>query len=176
MRVSGKLVIICILAVALAAAGASWWFRYNATHRAAEFWGGEDARQIRDAPTVALWRLNPPPDSTFLDESSGTYTLVHPDDKHDISTARGLIHLRNALLDDRSYHWPPQPPAPGTRWKWSMVFRNNAAQDDTMLIFSADCKSVATFNRPNEVLSCEPIAAGLSEVFTEFETRPAPAR
>ena len=38
-NVSGKLVIIGIRGGRPAGGGASWWFRYNATHRAAEFWG-----------------------------------------------------------------------------------------------------------------------------------------
>ena len=49
MQLSGKLVIIGIVGVALAGAGAGWWFRYNATHRAAEFWGPQAVRLIRDA-------------------------------------------------------------------------------------------------------------------------------
>jgi hypothetical protein len=55
MYYSGKLVIIGILAVAVASAAASWWFRYAATHRAAQYWGPETARLIRDAPTVELY-------------------------------------------------------------------------------------------------------------------------
>ena len=45
--VSGKLIILGILAVALLAAGISWVFRYNATHHAAGFWGSKAARLIR---------------------------------------------------------------------------------------------------------------------------------
>src|SRR5688572_9136529 len=54
-KASGKLVIVFILAAAFAAAGASWWFRFNATHRAAEFWGPDVARLIRDAPQVSFF-------------------------------------------------------------------------------------------------------------------------
>src|SRR5215212_1559074 len=53
---SGKLVIIGILTIALTGAAVSWFFRYNATHRAATFWGGETATLIRDAPQVILFR------------------------------------------------------------------------------------------------------------------------
>jgi hypothetical protein len=49
MRNSGKLLIFGILTVAVLLAGASWWFRYIATHRAARFWGPEAVRLIRDA-------------------------------------------------------------------------------------------------------------------------------
>src|SRR5688572_29599931 len=84
MKISGKLVIVAILAFALAAAGASWWFRYNATHRAAKFWGPDDARRIRDAPFVELYYINDDPDALS--------TI------REISKAPGLTHLRHALL------------------------------------------------------------------------------
>src|SRR4051794_4880249 len=57
--ISGKLLIIGILVLALVAAAASWWFRHNATHRAAKFWGPEAAILIRDAPNVELLVLQP---------------------------------------------------------------------------------------------------------------------
>ena len=54
MRNSGKLLIVAIFLVAFAAAGASWWFRYSATHRTVEFWGPQAAVLLRDAPHVVL--------------------------------------------------------------------------------------------------------------------------
>jgi hypothetical protein len=167
--VSGKLVIIAIFVAAVSAAAASWLFRYNATHRAAEFWGPEAAQLIRDAKTVEFTRLNPPPDSTFhLDrEFPGTLAIVGPEDVRDISTANGLTHLRTALLEDRSYRWPAGSAPPEIRWAWTMTFRGASTKDDAILLFSADCRYIAMFNRA-EVLSAEPIAAGLRKIFAEM--------
>jgi hypothetical protein len=183
MQLSGKLVIIGILAVAFSAAAASWWFRYAATHQAAEYWGPEAAKLIRDAPIVEFFRLNPPPDSTFFaSEFSGRYARVDPNDIRDIATARGLVHLRNALLEDRSYNWPPRPSAFDTRWAWVLNFRDkarndgardNAHNDGAWLLFSTDCRSVAMLDRPNAVLSCQPIAEGLTRFFVELAPQTA---
>src|SRR5262245_471220 len=95
---SGKLVILGVVAIATVAAAASWWFRYKATHRAAEFWGSEDARLIRDAPIVEMY-----------------------EPARDISAARGLVHLRNALLEDRSFQWPSKPVSPDVHWKQGLI-------------------------------------------------------
>jgi len=170
---SGKLVIIGILTVALAAAGVSWWFRFNVTHRAAEFWGPKTARLIRDAPVVRFWLQSPPTQLPALIESqTSTDTDTHSAAIRDITNAHGFIHLRNALLDDRSFQWPPKPPASDATWKWIVSFHSDGAQEQAILVLTSDCKFVADFHRPGEVLSCEPIAKGLEEVFTEFSSLP----
>src|SRR5262245_61962164 len=93
-NVSGKLVIIAIAVLALTAAGISWLFRYNATHRAAGFWGSTTSRNILTAPEVKLTRVER--DSSGQVTSSAT---------RDISRAHGMMHLRLALLEDRSFDW-----------------------------------------------------------------------
>jgi hypothetical protein len=172
-NVSGKLVIITIVAVALAAAGTSWWFRYSATHRAAEFWGPKEARLIRDAPVVQFWVHEPPGNlKTVVEALISTDAVVDPATVRDIDKARGLVHLRNALLDDRSFNWPPTPPKPGVRWGWVLSFRNDAENEGTVILLSSDCKQIASLDRPDLVLSSEPIAVGLSEMIAEFLTMP----
>jgi hypothetical protein len=170
---SGKLVIITIVAVALVAAGTSWWFRYSATHRAAEFWGPKEARLIRDAPVVQFWVHEPPADlKSTVDALKSTDAIVAPATVRDITDARGLVHLRNALLDDRSFNWPPIPPKPGVRWGWVLRFQNDATTEDAIILLSSDCKQIVTVDRPNVVLLSQPIAAGLSEMIAEFLTMP----
>ena len=89
---SGKMLILGVVAIGLAAAAVSWWFRYSATHRAAEFWGPEAATLIRDAAHVTL-RSNKP----SVDEQGGD----EPDVPRDISSAKGLTHLRNCAVGRR---------------------------------------------------------------------------
>src|SRR5262245_54361840 len=103
MDKSGKLVILGIFALAVALAGASWWFRYTATHRAAEFWGPEAARMIRDAAIVKLCSLK------MVRPEQPHYSALQPQltDCRNISALPGITHLRNALLEDRSFRWPP---------------------------------------------------------------------
>lgn len=151
---SGKLVILGIVAVALAAAGTSWWFRYNATRRAAEFWGPDTATLIRDASVVKLYYVNDDPN---------TVSLVR-----DISKAPGITHLRNALLEDRSFIWPAQKIAQSPRWRWALGFSNAGQSEQLVLELTDDFKQVVCTTDKQTVLSSEPIAAGLRTMVDEF--------
>src|SRR3989304_2712639 len=71
--------------------GSSWWFRYSATHRAAQFWGPQAAELIRDAPHVTLRSA-----AAAADGQDAADAAV----PRDVSHAKGLTHLRNALLED----------------------------------------------------------------------------
>src|SRR4051812_8445935 len=98
--ISGKLVIVGIVLVALCAAATSWWFRYNATHLTATFWGPEEATIIRDSPLVTIYHpgsLDAPNHPAIMKKTEAT--------ELDISNAHGLTHLRNALLEDHNFDW-----------------------------------------------------------------------
>jgi hypothetical protein len=171
MRNSGKLVIFGIIAVALASAAASWWFRFAATHEAARFWGPQLSQLIRDAPVVELCRFPQPtreivPGDGAAELGSATCT--------DVSRARGLTHLRNALLEDRSFAWPVQTGSNSMGWYWALVFRQDKRGTGHILLFSENATRVAA-SSSDDVLSCQPISTGLLEMFREMSPEP-PAR
>jgi hypothetical protein len=157
---SGKLLIIGILAIAFAAAGTSWWFRYSATHRAATFWGPATAALIRDARVIQLWLPTDPHENV-----RSASLAVSSSDLHDISSARGLVHLRNALLEDHSFNWPTTKISPDVQWTQGLRFLDSGT--GVLLMFSSDFNFVRTPNG-NRMLSCEPMAKGLREMFAEF--------
>lgn len=156
---SGKLFIVGVFVVALATAGASWWFRYSATHRALQFWGPTAARLIRDAPRVTL-------------RSEDANTLPR-----DISTAHGLTHLRTALLEDRSYDWSAAGP-PNTNWSNSLVFEETeGAEPRVVILLSPDFNWAANGSAADpagHAISTSPIAKGL-ETFFHDESQQAPS-
>jgi hypothetical protein len=166
MKVSGKLVIVAILTVALGAAGASWWFRYAATHRAAEFWGPEVVRLIRDAPKVELLRLGSP--NTIGLHSSAVTDYVETTDYLDVSKGRGLVHLRNALLEDRSYDWPAQPKKKRSFWSWALRFGDDARGESVTISIGSDCDYVSNLTG-EQMLSSRPILDGLHKMFAHLE-------
>ena len=55
----GKVTIVAILAVGVAAAGFSWWFRWQRGAEVLHLWGSEAAIAIRVAPEVELLHLVP---------------------------------------------------------------------------------------------------------------------
>jgi hypothetical protein len=158
---SGKLLILGIVAAAALLAGAGWWFRYNATHRAAAFWGPEATVLIRDAPRIVYRNLQSFP----------------PDSEHEVSSARGLTHLRNALIEDRSFDWPASSQPLATKPARLLEFRSGSeATDPTLLLyFSPDLDWVAVASSDGaeqRTVSCRPIAKGLAEMFEEFAEAP----
>jgi hypothetical protein len=161
---SGKLLIAAMLLAALAAAAASWWFRYSATHRTVEFWGPEAAVLLRDAPHVAL---------RSYDQGTNTDVTSAKSTSHDISNARGLVHLRTALLEDSSYDWSAKT-AVDSDWKSSLVFEVTAgAEPRLVILFSPDFNWAANGSSdamPQPVVCCKPISDGLKTFFNEILT------
>ncbi|MCI0492285.1 MAG: hypothetical protein L0Z07_05050 [Planctomycetes bacterium] len=155
---SGKLLILAMVVVGLLAAGASWWFRYSATHQAARFWGPEAVRLIRDAPRVELVRL--PPNGGAGDRQAAAAL------RRDVSAAPGMTHLRNALLEDRSFLWPPEQRNQDPVWRWAIRFHQTGTAASATLLFTDDCCQTNLSDGDHRgVASCEPIAAGLHQVF-----------
>jgi hypothetical protein len=165
---SGKLLILGIVALALLLAAASWLFRYKATHRAAEFWGSNGVASIRDAPDVVYTQTRPNEPG-----NGGAMDMVVV--RRKVSAAPGLTHLRNALLEDKSFEWPASEPPPGTKWPYSLEFHmNRDGGTSYAIVFSADlqwlCGGWAEGATGEELScrSCRPIAKGLAEMFAEF--------
>ncbi len=106
----GKLAVVTMFAVALAAAAFAWWWNYSRGQRALEFYKPKAAHLIRTAPQVEILFVGPPgradAANSPVDSVPGWGTVIR---KIDISKAPGLIHARTALLDDASYerHVPP---------------------------------------------------------------------
>jgi len=158
---SGKRLIFIIVAIALAAAGMSWWFRYANTHQTVEFWGPTAATLIRDAPRVTLRSYDP---SVVAEPPSDAPLPL------DISQARGLTHLRNALLEDRSFDWNAKPPT-DMNFQSSLVFEVTAgAEPRLVVLFSPDFNYAANGSSdvaPRPTVCCRPIADGLKKFFTD---------
>lgn len=170
MRVSGKLVIVGIIALALAASGTSWWFRYAATHKTVKLFGPEAARLIRDARNITLFELEP---AALASIGSVADRIEHRSGGQDISKLPGITHLRNALLEDRSYDWTIAPKAATTAWKWGLLFDSERTSESTTLLFSADWQTMA---HADSVVSCRPIAGGLQTMLRPPSSVQSPER
>jgi hypothetical protein len=172
-RVSGTLIIVGILTLAVAAAGTSWWFRYTSTHRAAKFWGPKVSKLIRDAPeirfTFTIGAVIDEPETTDLFERNG-----NPGNKVTVSKAKGMAHLRNALLEDPNFVWNEPTPKEIPPASWKLTFRDPATNEEAAIGFTKDCGycGLVEANGPPRIISCAPIRSGLWEMFTEFTAVP----
>jgi hypothetical protein len=159
---SGKRLILGVLAFGLVAAAASWWFRYSATHHAAQFWGPQSVELIRDAKHVTLRSDIPSADGAGGDEA---------DVPRDISNAKGLTHLRSALLEDANYDWNAAGP-PDTNWSNSPAFAAaEGSEPRAVVLFSPDYKWISSGTAPDPtksvVATTGDFAAGLKKFFAE---------
>ena len=142
--------------MAILLAGASWWFRYSATNQAARYWGPEGSQLIRDAQNVFL-QPSPPETGPLVD----------------ISQARGITHLRNALLEDRSFNWASKTIGEA-ELEWVLIFRDSETGKFMHIGIADDCCVITGYRldinrvQMTQPISCEPIARGLREMFTEL--------
>jgi hypothetical protein len=174
--ISGGLVMIGILVVAVAAAATSWWFRYNATHRAAKFWGPEAAKLIRDATQVTVHY------SPFI--SNETSMRANGASKIDVSHAHGLTHLRNALLEDQSFDWTTAdnpmllPPEKADTVYWFISFHDLGTGKDVTIWLTDDFRRASHSDAEHKAhsVSTAPIAKGLREMFAEFSSNSTSAK
>jgi len=127
-------------------------------------------------------RFEPTPGGDEIEEL-GRF-LDAPTNRRDISSLPGLTHLRHALLEDRSYIWPPRPATRDDPWKWILIFRDERSGALRVLLFSPDWESVTLYGIRERksgaliftryevlspmVLSCKPIAEGLATMFADL--------
>ena len=162
----GKLVIIAIVFVALAGAGISWFFRYSATHQAVKFWGPEAAVLIRDAPIVTVYHP-----ANFGAADAPAVVAKTPAKEFDITRARGLVYLRNALLEDHNFKWDTVTKEPlATKNDWGLMFADPKAGKSTTIWLSDDFHHVARQGEAEaQSVSVDTVMAkGLREMFGEF--------
>ncbi len=140
---SGSRLVIGLLALGVAAGVAGILFQRGQTRRCLEFYGAEAARKVAAAPVVEVWSLRP---------GAGPGGLVAVE-RRDVSTARGLVHLRRGLVEDANFLWP----APGrdatsrlheSAWDTALAFSDPAdGRPPVMLVMDLDGAATA----PGEV-------------------------
>ncbi len=101
----GKLAVLTMLGLALAAAAFAWWWNVTSKKESLAFYGPAAARLIGKAPTVELIEVEPATSGDTRELVSVHHEKFVVVSRHDVSQAPGLIHARTALLDDASYEW-----------------------------------------------------------------------
>lgn len=107
----GKWAVVFMLVLGLSAAVFAWQWNRARGRQAAEFWGADVAKLIRSAKQVEAFRLDGGP---FEIEPKVLETK-------DVSKAPGLLHARNALLEDASFE-REHPSAADPLFKYAVRF------------------------------------------------------
>jgi hypothetical protein len=130
----GKIAIVLMLGLAVAAAGFAWYQNYQRSVRARAFWG-EQAATIRFAKKVEAFRLGADAEQIL--------------DAVDISGAPGLLNARTSLMSDDAFDWSVEPFTPEPSRPWNCGVRFVGENDSVTLLFSeaSDWMLVSERNR-----------------------------
>ena len=126
--VAGKVVILGLLLFAVAASVVSWVYYARLQARPIALWGSRAAELMLRAPTVRCFRLRPAAENS--DQSAGgaareitiageRYSCT---DERDISQARGVSHIRQGLIHDRSFAWDEPASSGEKHWAFAIEF------------------------------------------------------
>jgi hypothetical protein len=166
MQNSGTKLVFGLLAVALALGIISWWYRYEAAHRASQFWGPEAARLIGESTGFEVFRTQPTPAQPVAVPSQRAAGMDRGTQAVDLSKARGQAHLRHALLSDRNYRWDQPVDAEAVDWQWTLRFYEGERQ--AIVKLTRDLRAVGKTNLAEETITaygCEPMTSSIKQYF-----------
>ncbi|PHS11250.1 MAG: hypothetical protein COA78_10075 [Blastopirellula sp.] len=166
----GSLLVYGILAVATAAGIVTLIFTWSRGNQALEYWGTESAFEIRHAATIELitiLQVEDPDianDLAAFDLSNGSkkWKIIK---RIDITKARGLTHMQQALIEDASYQWGETDVSCTPEWKHALVFTGKK-QPVTILI-DLNCGQLIQQGKQQNLVASPILKAGLQTVFDE---------
>jgi hypothetical protein len=147
MNNRGKLVILGILLVAVAASLFAVYYQYRSQDHALDLWGTTSARLIASSPQVEVLLLGeetdvesePAADAPARVESGDQAWRVAA--SHDAVGAKGIANVRRALVMDTTYDWAVADSLPPPVWKYAMTFSDG--KDWATVLFDFDTGQVA---------------------------------
>lgn len=193
MNRTSKPLILGLFALCVAAAAFSWWFRFHATYHAVRFWGANGCLAIRDASQVYAIRVMELDDAanggpvdvigSQLDSDGTAGSKIAARSLRDsgfqavswceVSGHPGLTHLRNALLQDRSFEWQQDATMEEIHWDRGLCFHDSVRSHTCVVLLSADFHYVgwlADGDGGNDAVTAgRKLATGLAAMFDEFD-------
>ena len=170
-EIRGKVVILFVLGIAVGAAVFAWSFHYMRGRRVLQLWGSETAHLIRvNADQVELLKLIAAAGGGEI-ESDVETSLTIDGRVHrcaqsiDITTAPGLMHARQALIEDATFDWAQGRGNCTARWEYALRF-SHADRQATILI-DTNCQRIRLHDSGAEVALVSKIAKGLARFIDE---------
>ena len=168
-NLGGKLVIVGIAVVSIAGSVLAVWYHWQLGRQALAYWGPDAAVLIRSAPQVELLRLAPAKEA---EEGQSVERLRIGGERFDvvcrsdITEARGLIHARNAFLEDASFDFGATPGDSPANWQWALRFAGEGSE--ALVAIDADGGLARLIDGPGQSdVSIAPIARGIRTFLAE---------
>ena len=142
----GRLLVVGLVLLGLAAAATGIAYQRLQTRRCLDFYGPAVARLVTSAPRVELLRLS----------RGGAPGRLVAREERDVTSAPGLVHLRRGLVEDANLDWQRAGAAdrlPDEAWDLAFVFSDPSAPlaRATLVIDLDDGGSLAVVGRPGRV-------------------------
>ncbi|MEX2121920.1 MAG: hypothetical protein WD847_20235 [Pirellulales bacterium] len=173
--IEGRHAIIAVLLLGVAGAIGSWFYYARLQRPALELWGSHNAELMLRAPSAEALLLAPRNGKASAGSSdqviiSGqTYRVAR---RADVSQAPGFSHIRNSLLDERSFGWSDVAGDCQPGWRHALRFRRG--NETATLAFALNCSRARLIETGAEV-SIRPIAEALRHFFDEQFVQPTAA-
>lgn len=122
----GKLVIVFIFGLSAVMGGYAWWHHYTQGRRCLDLWGAEAGELIRYAPQVEVMQLD------YADAADAETIQIQGEPlkivaRKDITSTRGLVHARQAFIEDASFLWRADLTGPSS-WRYVLRFTSGDQQ------------------------------------------------
>ncbi len=173
MDQSGKKLVFVLAGLALAAGVTSWCYRYEAAHQATAFWGTESAPLIAQPAPVEIYELKLLGGEGASEKEAGLLNLgrrYQVGDPRELTNARGMVHLRHALMSDSNFRWEMPAESEKTDWRWCLRFYD--AKHEVRVVLSADLATIGRMTTgepfPIEAFSCRPMTESLQVYFEDL--------
>ena len=129
----GKLAIVVIFGVAIFMSVYAWWHNIHTGDQVIDFFGIETATRLRHADKIELFIIAEKAEATdaTLGASIGNIPVKSV---QDISSARGLIHMRHIFIQDHTYEWDKNVPEIIPDWAFALRFTDSVGQ--STLVFA----------------------------------------
>lgn len=165
--VSGRVVVGGMLLAAVVAASVTLWHHWSQGNRAVAYWGTSQAVEIRYAPQVELLTLAPGtlPDQLEAVPAEGPATTTPG---RDISAVAGLVHFRQALIQDASFGAAVSVAKANPQWEYAVQFKNPEKGTRTVVLIDVQGALVGALGR-DEALDARPIGAGLRKFLADLD-------
>lgn len=183
----GKLVIVAILTLALAAASFSLWYHYQGGHRSSDFFGTPTAELFVAAPEAVALRLEAapqvepefegmepePPEGPAIEFNNQFWKVTG---EADVIKAKGMLNIRQALVQDACYEWRAEKPKQPANWQYALEFNDGKLW--ATVLFDFDLRQVALAGGKRTATLDPAISANWKQFFEEqqFADQPAEAQ
>jgi hypothetical protein len=131
----GRILVIGLLGLGLAAALAAVWQQHRQSRQALGYWGVDVVELIAKAERVKLVRLEDAQSSKLSSkpeiERSREINLGH---------APGLVHFRHSLLEDINFDWERRPNVAAEDWDYAVHFSDG--EQSVTILFDVDGASI----------------------------------